>query len=51
MIKNRIRHLPVLDQNKLIAMLSIRDLVKAQVTDLRSENRYLKDYITDKYPG
>jgi IMP dehydrogenase len=46
MIKNRIRHLPV-----LIAMLSIRDVVKAQVTDLRAENHYLKDYISDKYPG
>lgn len=51
MIKNRIRHLPVLEKNKIIAMLSIRDVVKAQVTDLRAENHYLKDYISDKYPG
>ncbi len=51
MIKNRIRHLPVLDKNKLVAMLSIRDVVKAQVTDLRAENHYLKDYISDRYPG
>ena len=51
MIKNRIRHLPVLDKNKIVAMLSIRDVVKAQVTDLRAENHYLKDYISDKYPG
>jgi len=51
MIKNRIRHLPVLEKNKLVAMLSIRDVVKAQVTDLRAENHYLKDYISDKYPG
>ncbi len=51
MIKNRIRHLPILEKNKLIAMLSIRDVVKAQVTDLRAENHYLKDYISDKYPG
>ena len=36
MIKNRIRHLPVLEKNKIIAMLSIRDVVKAQVTDLRA---------------
>lgn len=51
MIKNRIRHLPVLDKSRLVAMLSIRDVVKAQVTDLRAENHYLKDYISDKYPG
>ncbi|MHB8881549.1 MAG: CBS domain-containing protein [Thermodesulfovibrionales bacterium] len=51
MIKNRIRHLPVLEKSKLVAMLSIRDVVKAQVSDLRAENHYLKDYISDKYPG
>jgi CBS domain-containing protein len=51
MIKNRIRHLPVIDNHKVIAMLSIRDVVKAQVTNLRAENHYLKDYISDKYPG
>ena len=51
MIKNRIRHLPVLENSKLVAMLSIRDVVKAQVTDLRAENHYLKDYISDKYPA
>lgn len=51
MIKNRIRHLPIIEKNKLVAMLSIRDVVKAQVTDLRAENHYLKDYISDKYPG
>lgn len=51
MIKNRIRHLPVLEKNRLVAMLSIRDVAKAQVTDLRVENHYLKDYISDKYPG
>ncbi len=51
MIKNRIRHLPVVENNKIVAMLSIRDVVKAQVSDLRAENHYLKDYISDKYPG
>jgi len=51
MIKNRIRHLPVLQGGKIVSMLSIRDVVKAQVTNLRAENHYLKDYISDKYPG
>lgn len=51
MIKNRIRHLPVVENNKVVAMLSIRDVVKGQVSDLRAENHYLKDYISDKYPG
>lgn len=51
MVKNKIRHLPVLDNNKIVAMLSIRDIAKAQLMDLMAENRYLKDYISDKYPG
>jgi len=51
MIKNRIRHLPVVEESKIVSMLSIRDVVKAQVSDLRAENHYLKDYISDKYPG
>jgi len=51
MIKNRIRHLPVIDKGGIVAMLSIRDVVKAQVSDLRAENHYLKDYISDRYPG
>lgn len=51
MIKNRIRHLPVVENNKVVAMLSIRDVVKGQVSDLRAQNHYLKDYISDKYPG
>ena len=38
-------------KTRLVAMFSIRDVVKAQVTDLRAENHYLKDYISDKYPG
>jgi hypothetical protein len=41
----------VIEKNRLVAMLSIRDVVKGQVSDLRAENHYLKDYISDKYPG
>jgi CBS domain-containing protein len=51
MIKNKIRHLPVVKEQKLIAVLSMRDVVRTQVTNLQSENLYLKEYITDKYPG
>ncbi len=51
MVKNRIRHLPVVEEHHLVGVLSIRDVVKTQVTNLQSENHYLKEYITDKYPG
>lgn len=51
MIKNRIRHLPVVEEKNLVGVLSIRDVVRTQVTNLQAENHYLKEYITDKYPG
>ncbi len=51
MIKNRIRHLPVVENQRLVGVLSMRDVVRAQVTDLEAENHYLKEYISDRYPG
>jgi len=45
MIQKNIRHLPVLEQGKLVGMLSIRDIVQTQIGNLRSEIHYLKDYI------
>jgi CBS domain-containing protein len=51
MVKNRIRHLPVVENKNLIGVLSIRDLAKTCMTTLQAENHYLKEYITDKYPG
>lgn len=50
MIQRKVRHLPVLDRGKLVSVLSIRDLVRAHVSDLQAEVHYLKDYIIDKYP-
>ncbi len=46
MTQNRIRHLPVVDQGKLMGMVSIGDLVKAQLNDTKYENQYLKEYLT-----
>ena len=51
MIQKKVRHLPVLDKGKVVSVLSIRDVVKAQVSNLQAEVHYLKDYITDRYPG
>jgi CBS domain-containing protein len=48
---NRFRHLPIMDNKKLVGIVSIGDIVKALAHDLKVENRYLKDYITGKYPG
>lgn len=51
MIKNRIRHLPVVKGQEIVGMLSIRDVVKNQVTNLRAENHYLKEYLSGDYPA
>ena len=51
MVKNRIRHVPVVENKKMIGVLSMRDLAKSCMTSLQSENHYLREYITDKYPG
>ena len=51
MTKNRIRHLPIVETGKIAGIISIGDLVKAQLKDLHVENRYLKDYVAGKYPA
>ncbi|MBN2432945.1 MAG: CBS domain-containing protein [Acidobacteria bacterium] len=51
MTRNRIRHLPVVEADSLEGIISIGDVVKAQLHEYHTENRYLKDYITAKYPG
>jgi CBS domain-containing protein len=51
MIENRIRHLPILDQQRLVGIISLGDVVKHQKKAGEFENRHLKDYIDSKYPG
>lgn len=46
--KNRVRHLPVMDGDRVAGMISIGDLVKASLDEVQYENRYLRDYITSR---
>lgn len=41
----RIRHLPIVEDGKLMGLISIGDLVKAQTSALAFENQVLKAYI------
>lgn len=48
---NRFRHVPIMDEGKLAGIISIGDIVKAQLKNIKAENRYLTDYIMSKYPA
>ena len=45
MTKNRIRHLPILDDSELAGIISIGDVVNAHLNETAFENRLLRDYI------
>ncbi len=51
MTENRIRHVPIVEGRELKGLVSIGDVVKAQLTETKVENRYLKEYIEGKYPA
>jgi len=45
MTKNQIRHMPVLDKEKIVGMISIRDVIKYQLQETEVKNRYLEEYL------
>ena len=45
MTSRRIRHLPVVSEGRVVGIVSIGDIVKAQIDNLAVENRFMKDYI------
>jgi len=51
MTENRVRHIPIMDQGKLLGIVSIGDVVKAQLKEMDVEIQYLKEYMEGKYPA
>ena len=47
MITADIRHLPVIQDKRIVGMLTVNMLVKHQVDTLTAELHYLQDYISD----
>lgn len=46
MTERRIRHVPVVDEGRLVAIVSIGDVVKYRIRDLAAERDHLEAYIT-----
>ncbi len=46
MTQNRVRHLPILAEGRLVGIVSIGDVVKSQLDHLALENQFMKHYIT-----
>ncbi|MGB5336145.1 MAG: CBS domain-containing protein [Woeseiaceae bacterium] len=46
MTERRIRHLPVVDNDKVVGMISIGDLVQAIIADQQEEIQQLEQYIS-----
>jgi CBS domain-containing protein len=49
MTEKHVRHLPVLDNGKLVGVISIGDVVKTIITDQKLLIEQLEDYITGDY--
>lgn len=48
MTERRIRHLPVLNDDRLAGIVSIGDVVKARLSELEHENHALAEYISGR---
>ena len=51
MTNNRIRHVPIVEEEQLVGLVSVGDVVKTQMEQVQIENRHLKQYIGGDYPG
>ena len=49
MTTNRVRHLPIMEGEKLVGIVSIGDVVKGLLEMAKRENEQMKDYVLGKY--
>lgn len=48
MTKQHCRHLPIIEESKIIGVVSIGDLVKKKISDMDATIKYLSDYISSE---
>jgi CBS domain-containing protein len=51
MTANRVRHLAIVDRDRVAGVVSVGDLVKSTISAQAETIDRLQDYITGKYPG
>lgn len=51
MTEHKIRHLPIVDEDKVVGVISIGDLVKTIIAKQKVEIDSLRNYIGGSYPG
>jgi CBS domain-containing protein len=49
MTEGRFRHMPVIEENRMIAVISIGDVVKARIAEVQSENEALTEMISNSW--
>ncbi len=49
MTNNKIRHIPIMDGEELLGIVSIGDIVKELLDDAVTENKHMKNYISGGY--
>jgi CBS domain-containing protein len=51
MTTNRIRHLPIIEDEKVLGVISIGDLVKWVISQQEETIEHLQNYISSAYPS
>jgi len=49
MVEKRIRHIPILDKEEIVSIISIEDVLKAVIESSESEAKLLREYIKNPF--